>query len=272
MEDEYEVLEEGACWWCGSPADSREHKLKRSDLVREYGQPPYTGPRTLTYYSGSNKRDFQGPKSPLVKFEPSLCARCNGARSQPFDRAWDLLTAYLVENEEDILACKTIDLEAVFGEDWNAEGLNVARYLVKHLVCRVVQEVQGPTGIDPTLMAFLDDGAYPEYLNLDFRLDEGVRDLLRITRARPCPEDPAAAEAGFLAMSNLWVLLDPQSGQWSEPQGGLHYRWLAVYWKTGAPEPSASFQPGEAKVVLRPCDGFFGLKGRQAFALALSTA
>jgi hypothetical protein len=43
MDSGYEELEDGACWWCGSPADSREHKLKRSDLVREYGRPPYAG-------------------------------------------------------------------------------------------------------------------------------------------------------------------------------------------------------------------------------------
>jgi hypothetical protein len=40
---EYIELKPGRCWWCGAPADSREHKMKRSDIVREYGKPPYTG-------------------------------------------------------------------------------------------------------------------------------------------------------------------------------------------------------------------------------------
>lgn len=272
MDGGYVEPEDGACWWCGSPADSREHKLKRSDLVREYGRPPYAGPRTLTYFSDSAKRDFHGPKSPLVKFAPSLCARCNDTRSQPFDRAWDLFVSYLVENETAILASETVSLSDVYGGDWGAGALNLARYVAKHLVCRIVQELPGPTGIDPALIAFLDGGAYPEWLSLDFCLDMSVRDMLRLTRAAPCPEDPAAAEAGFLAMSKLWVMMDPQTEPWSEPQGGLYYRWLAVYWKAGTPEPTATFQPGAAEIVLRPCDGFFGPEGRKAFSQPLQHA
>ncbi len=30
----------GRGWWCGAPADSREHRLKKSGLVREFGKPP----------------------------------------------------------------------------------------------------------------------------------------------------------------------------------------------------------------------------------------
>jgi hypothetical protein len=35
------------CWWCGVPADSREHKFKRRDLIREHGQAPYVRGATL---------------------------------------------------------------------------------------------------------------------------------------------------------------------------------------------------------------------------------
>jgi hypothetical protein len=35
--------ESGRCWWCGVPADSREHKYKKSDLIRQYGSGPWTG-------------------------------------------------------------------------------------------------------------------------------------------------------------------------------------------------------------------------------------
>lgn len=269
MHGGYEELEEGACWWCGAPADSREHKLKRSDIVREYGDPPYAGQRTLTYFSNSAKHDFSGPKSPLVKFAPSLCASCNGTRSQPFDRAWDALGAHLVEEEEAILASGALDPEAVYGEAWKEEELNLARYVVKHMVCRIVQELSPPARIDPALIAFLDGGAYPAWLSLDFCLDVGTRDMLRLTRSAPCPEDPSAAEAGFLAMSSIFAVIHPETEQWSEPQGGLHYRWLAIYWKAGTPEPTATFQPGAAEIVLRPCDGFFGPEGRKAFSQAL---
>jgi hypothetical protein len=272
MDAGFQEVEEGACWWCCAPADSREHKLKRSDIVREYGDPPYTGQRTLTYFrsspSGTTKHDFSGPKSPVVKFAPSLCAHCNGARSQPFDRAWDLLGAHLADEEDAILASQALDLEAVYGDGWDEAAMDLARYVAKHMVCRIVQELPPPARIDPALIAFLDGGAYPHWLSLDFCLDVGVRDMLRLTRSAPCP-DRAAAEAGFLAMSSIFGVIHPETQQWSEPQGGLHYRWLAIYWKAGTPEPTASFKPGRAAIALRPCDGVFGTEGRQAFALAL---
>jgi hypothetical protein len=53
-------LVQGSCWWCGAPADSREHKLKRSDLVREYGTPPYGGMRTLARVSARGRAEFHG--------------------------------------------------------------------------------------------------------------------------------------------------------------------------------------------------------------------
>lgn len=270
MDVTWHEAEGGACWWCHAPADSREHKLKRSDIVREYGTPPYTGQRTLTYFSSNkHKQDFSGPKSPLVKFAPSLCAPCNGARSQPFDRAWDILGAHLDEDEQAILAASALDLQTVYGDAWEEEAMNLARYVVKHMVCRIVQELPPPARIDPALIEFLDGGAYPDWLSLDFCLDVGVRDMLRLTRSAPSPEDPAASEAGFLAMSAIFAMMHPESAEWSEPQGGLHYRWLAIYWKAGAPEPAASFGPGKATIALRPCDGVFGPEGRKAFALAL---
>jgi hypothetical protein len=73
-------------------------------------------------------------------------------------------------------------------------------------------------------------------------------------------------------MSKLWVMMEPKTERWSEPQAGPHYPWLAVYWKAGTPEPTATFQPGAAEIVLRPCDGFFGPEGRKAFSQPLQHA
>jgi hypothetical protein len=263
--------EPGSCWWCGSRADSSEHKLKRGDLVREYGRPPYTGARELTYFSSSmaGGRHLQGPGSALVKFAPSLCAACNNSRSQPFDRAWERLGAYLAQHEDAIFASQRLNLRKIYGDRWRAEALDLARYVAKHLTCRVVQELDGPLGINDELIAFLDGGAYPTWLSVDFRLDVGVRDMLRAVRATPCPEDPEAAEAGFVALSTIFVSKDRASGRWSEPRGGLHYRWLAVYWQLGTPEPAASFRPARREIALAPCDGFFGADARR-FAAAVA--
>jgi hypothetical protein len=53
--------------------------------------------------------------------------------------------------------------------------LNLARYVAKHLTCRVEQELDGPLAIDEELTVFLDGGNYPMWLSLDFRLEESLR-------------------------------------------------------------------------------------------------
>src|SRR4051812_41239366 len=118
MPSEFIELVPGCCWWCGAPADSREHRLKKSDLVREFGKPPFTDLRTLTRFSGDDRHDFSGPGSRLVQFQPSMCARCNNTRSQPFDVAWDRFVAYLADHEADVLKDRSLDLDAIFGRDW----------------------------------------------------------------------------------------------------------------------------------------------------------
>src|SRR5207248_2584095 len=249
----------GKCWWCGGAADSREHKLKRSDLVREFGAPPYHGSRTLHRVSGESSHPMHGPGSAVFKFDPSMCARCNDTRSQPFDRAWDTFTKFLADHEETILATRSVDLRSVFGDDWRAHGASVARYLVKHLICRIVNELPGPIRLDAPLFKFLDGGASPECLQIDVCLDRGVIAMLEVTRAAP-GEDPHAAMAGFLYLGPVWVELDERQ-HWHTPQGGMHYRWLAFYWRIGdggAQDPFA-----EPVMRLTASDELFGLEFRE---------
>src|SRR4051794_21493191 len=103
----------GRCWWCQDVADTREHRLKKSDLVREYGPAPFDGLRTLTRFSGGNRTTFSGPKSKVVQFDLSMCARCNNVRSQPFDQAWDQFVTFLAENEKEILRSRQLDLRGI---------------------------------------------------------------------------------------------------------------------------------------------------------------
>jgi hypothetical protein len=59
----YAAQTSGTCWWCRTaPADSREHKLKRSDLVRQFGRGPY--PELVSSREGQ-LRPVQGPNSKL---------------------------------------------------------------------------------------------------------------------------------------------------------------------------------------------------------------
>jgi len=98
----YTAPTSGLCWWCeGAPADSREHKLKRTDLVRQFGPGPYN---ELISARDGRSRNIQGPNSVLAKFKATMCAKCNNQRSQPLDLAYDQFTGYIHENEKHVLA------------------------------------------------------------------------------------------------------------------------------------------------------------------------
>jgi hypothetical protein len=117
------------------PADSREHKFKRSDLVRVFGTPPYHGEWTLVRHSGGERSEAHGPGSDLFKFEPTLCQKCNNVRSQPFDRAYDRFIEFVTANADEILKATAISLAAVYGPTWETERDNLVRYYVKHVCC-----------------------------------------------------------------------------------------------------------------------------------------
>lgn len=259
------TIEDGKCWWCGTPADSREHRLKASDLRREYGKPPYTDLRTLTRFSGDDRHDFRGPNSPLVKFNATLCARCNNTRSQPFDNAWDVFVAHLADHEAEIVATQQIDWVEVFGAGWKARGADVERYVSKHAICRLVDQAPdaGPLTIAGEYIDFLNGGPRPSGLEIDLAIDLGVVEMLRVTRAAPPPEQPEAADAGFLGTTALSVQQSRSTGQWSEPQAGLYYRYMGIFWRLGA----GSAMPFDGQqIALGTTEAMFGPELRKALA------
>jgi hypothetical protein len=72
---EFVRAEIGTCWWCGHPADSREHRFKRTDIERIFGRGPYRDGRTLVKHGEDGRQsDVTGAKSKVFKFEPTMCA------------------------------------------------------------------------------------------------------------------------------------------------------------------------------------------------------
>lgn len=106
----------------------------------------------LVWGSGKNVTDLEGLDAPFVKFQPSLCARCNNQRSQKSDLAWARFTDFLWKNEN-TANDETFDMREVFGGGWAVGGRNVARYVVKHLGCRIVESGFAPP---PPFVGFLD--------------------------------------------------------------------------------------------------------------------
>jgi hypothetical protein len=206
----------GACWWCHTPADSREHKMKKSDLLREFGRPFDEAPVRLRE---ERLETIQGPGSDLVKFEANLCAPCNNTRSQPFDYAYDQFVTYVAAHQRHILASRRIDLRTIFGSDWQAGGENTLRYLVKHIGCRLAQnQVEVPS----SLRAFLDGGDAPDHeLAVEIEIRGDIAEMSR------------SGMGGGLGMGDLLVTDFDEDRQATVIESHLDYRWLRLAWGVG---------------------------------------
>ena len=147
---------QGECWWCGAPADSLEHRHKRSDLVRLAG----IGKDELVLGRGGEELlRVRGPGSRLksLRFGPVLCQLCNNQRSQPFDVAYQTFSNALVARMDEWWLADGINMQSIFGSDWIAESRNLARYYVKNFGC-----------------AMADDGVKPPQSMRDFSNGQSV--------------------------------------------------------------------------------------------------
>jgi len=208
-----------SCWWCGALADSREHKVKKSDLVRDFGPGPYQEP--LVSARDGVERQVQGPNSKLVKFKPTLCAKCNNERSQPFDRSYDSYAEYVHGRERHILASRSIDLRAVYGSDWELGRESLMRYLTKHIGCRLAEnEIEIPESV----RHYLDGGPQPcDELAIEIEIRSDI----------------AAIAKSNLGVGGLWlgdVLLNnfDDHGRGAVVESHLGYRWLRIAWGVGS--------------------------------------
>ena len=126
------------CWICNIYANSREHKIKRSDLVRIFGDGSDFREAELNY----RKHDgsivvLQGPNSKHLKFDKVLCEKCNNERTQSFDIAYDSFIEYVDSNHELILGTRQIDFQKVYRNNWEESQLDLFRYFAKALGCRI---------------------------------------------------------------------------------------------------------------------------------------
>lgn len=203
----------GVCWWCGRPADSREHRFKKSDLVAQFGAGSYISSGGVVRGIAGRLQEVQGPNSRAMKFAAFLCQACNNARSQPFDRAYERFIQHVVESEAVILRANAIDLGAVYGPSWRAGHSDFARYVAKHVACRLAEagvEVSGE------VLAFLDGASRLPGFQMSFEIRE---DILAMG-----PEDRG------LWLGGLEYLGDGETGiRWV----GSHYGfgWLRIVWE-----------------------------------------
>lgn len=148
----------GLCWWCGGNADSREHRFKRSDVARASrtwapGDRPY-------YVADGRLKEIQGPNSALVKFDKVLCYSCNTTRSQPFDRAYDRFTAWVIGEGAALMNRGTLDFGEIYGVGCGGDVQDLLRYFVKHFGCCIASS---GGAVPAEFVAFLDGTAAPGF-------------------------------------------------------------------------------------------------------------
>lgn len=131
---------QGKCWWCGQPADSKEHRYKKTDVVKAFGAGPWVE-KPLRFANGSARgQEIQGPKSDRLKFAAVLCSPCNTARSQDFDHAYRTFSDFADAHADAFAARAIVDFGKVYGSDRRHQQQLLAKYFVKHIGCRMAED------------------------------------------------------------------------------------------------------------------------------------
>ncbi len=165
------------CWICGAPADSREHKLKRSDLVRSFGTGPFRDDDALLHFIDDQcPRAVQGPNSGRMKYGTVLCSNCNSDFSQPWDRAYEKLIDWVFKNERIVLAQRFINLHEVVANDAPTSCPDLYKYFVKAFGCRLAD-----AGFDVPvhLVELLSQDSYQTKLRMAFSVHKTLFALRR---------------------------------------------------------------------------------------------
>ncbi|WFU07503.1 hypothetical protein QA648_36450 (plasmid) [Rhizobium sp. CB3171] len=148
------------CWICGAPATTGEHKTKRSDLRDVFGQPSQAAPLFVHDRKMKNRR-VGSLKSDYLKSPARLCEHCNNARTQPYDMAWEKMSAALRSRAPPLVPGAIVRANRIFTQDTKRQMLNVHLYFVKLCGCNFVEgNVQVDTG---TLGQAIEQGrAHPQ--------------------------------------------------------------------------------------------------------------
>jgi len=127
------------CWICGDIADSGEHRIKRSDLIKIHGKGPYKKEESLVMVKSGKEISIQGPNSKYLKYKNSLCRKCNGTRTQKYDEAYSKFIDFLESSKTEILEKRIICLADVYQDDVETKQRHLYKYFVKSFGCRIVE-------------------------------------------------------------------------------------------------------------------------------------
>lgn len=126
------------CWICGTENTTGEHRLKRSDMKARFG---HVSQRKPLFWHDSRLRNqlVKGLNVAILKFNDSICAKCNNETTKRYDKAWEELSAYLRTLKRPIQIKHRIHLAKVFPGSVAQSMLDVHLYFVKLFGCAIVE-------------------------------------------------------------------------------------------------------------------------------------
>ncbi len=119
------------CWICGAAADSREHRIKASDVRRAFRSPTQENP-IFSHHGEELNRPIGSARSRNLTYTNRICGDCNGRRSQPYDKAWESLSTYLAQHPQLAVPGKVVALHKVFPGKVRRSMTEVQLFFVKH--------------------------------------------------------------------------------------------------------------------------------------------
>jgi len=145
------------CWICGSNAQTGEHLIKASDMRSIFGHVRQSQP---VFRHSESRRNIpvKGINADIMKSDALICAPCNNQRTQPYDRAWETLSAYL-RSRTRIRGGDRIDLGKVFPGAVHKSMLYVHLFFVKLFGC-LIAEHSIPIDIGDFSNAILNNTAH----------------------------------------------------------------------------------------------------------------
>jgi len=126
------------CWICGNKGNTGEHLLKASDLKSHFG---HVSQKKPLYFHTDRKKNIPlgSIKGKRLKSKALICNSCNSNLTQPYDKAWEKLSAYLRTNWTALNKTKKLDLSKIFPGSSKKSLLDVHLYFVKLFGCRIIE-------------------------------------------------------------------------------------------------------------------------------------
>ncbi|WP_433194013.1 hypothetical protein ACQP1G_35320 [Nocardia sp. CA-107356] len=209
------------CWWCGGIADSREHRIKASQLKKMF-----TDSDHLILDGKERPTRLNGPGAKPMLFPKVLCRQCNNVRSQPFDEAYDKFIQLVWDDPEYFRSRSSLDMQELYPEDpFGPQKL--CRYYIKNIACRIAE---AGFEVPPEMIDFMDGASYmpkaiivlyKDFSNYDQFQRAGLSGHYPFANRMHSPEKPSVGPLeGFTA--------EVQNG----PIGALFWWWHAE-WSAG---------------------------------------